>query len=120
MPNVTVTLKGTAGNGDIINRNTTTNASGIYVFDNLLPSQYELTFALPSGYYFTTANVGTDNEDSDVINGTISNINISSGNNIIHLDAGMYRKGSLGDFVWEDINADGVQQSWRTVLRIFQ
>jgi protocatechuate 3,4-dioxygenase beta subunit len=72
--------------------------------------QYELTFALPSGYYFTTANVGTDNEDSDVINGTISNINIPSGNNIDHLDAGMYRKGSLGDFVWEDINADGVQQ----------
>ena len=110
IPNVTVTLKGTAGNGDIINRNTTTNNSGIYVFDNLLPGQYELTFALPSGYYFTTANVGTDNEDSDVINGTISNINISSGNNIDHLDAGMYRKGSLGDFVWEDINADGVQQ----------
>ena len=110
IPNVTVTLKGTAGNGDVINKNTTTNASGIYVFDNLLPGQYELTFALPSGYYFTTANVGTDNEDSDVINGTISNINISSGNNINHLDAGMYRKGSLGDFVWEDINADGVQQ----------
>ncbi|MBK9582045.1 MAG: hypothetical protein IPO48_09155 [Saprospiraceae bacterium] len=35
---------------------------GIYVFDNLLPGQYGLTFALPSGYYFTTANVGTDNE----------------------------------------------------------
>ncbi|MBK9582044.1 MAG: hypothetical protein IPO48_09150 [Saprospiraceae bacterium] len=27
IPNVTVTLKGTAGNGDIINKNTTTNAS---------------------------------------------------------------------------------------------
>jgi hypothetical protein len=51
---------------DVMVGQMTTGADGLYAFTNLLPGNYYLVFELPEGYYFTLANVGTNNAlDSD-------------------------------------------------------
>jgi large repetitive protein len=44
---------------------TTTDASGKYLFSNLVSGNYQVQFVSPAGKNFTTANVGGDNTDSD-------------------------------------------------------
>src|SRR5206468_3005773 len=60
--NVTVNLL----QGSTVVATTTTNSSGIYGFTGLTPGSYTVQFVAPSGYVFTTANVGTNDAiDSD-------------------------------------------------------
>ena len=115
--NVTVSLQNSAGgpaldiNGNIVS-NTTTNSSGIYSFTNLKPgTDYVVVFTAPIGYVPSIANSGNDVTDSDanILNGKTSIVNLSSGENNPTLDAGYYKLGSIGDYVWEDKNANGVQ-----------
>jgi protocatechuate 3,4-dioxygenase beta subunit len=56
-PNVTVILKDSTG---ATVGTTTTDANGHYVFDNLLPDDYTVTFTAPSGFSFTTQTAGGD------------------------------------------------------------
>ena len=96
---------------------TTTDASGLYQFDNLLPGSYNLTFLLPTGYSFTLQDQGADNSkdsDADTSTGKTAQITLISGQNDPTWDAGMYRLASLGDYVWEDLNRNGVQDSGET------
>lgn len=48
--------------------------------------------------------------DSDVINGKIENIMLMSGEHNDTYDAGLFKFASLGDYVWEDSNANGIQE----------
>ncbi len=87
-----------------------TDESGYYIFDNLKPGNYTLTFTLPEDYFFSIANAGSnDVSDSDVINSVIENIMLMSGEDNDTYDAGMYRLATIGDYVWEDINGNGIQ-----------
>ena len=92
---------------------TTTNASGNYLFDNLVAGSYKVAVVRPSGFYYTKANVGNDASDSDVdaSTGRSGLINLAAGQNDMSWDAGIYRKASLGDKVWRDADHDGVQDS---------
>ena len=92
---------------------TTTNASGNYLFDNLVAGSYKVAVVRPSGFYYTKANVGNDASDSDVDTSTGRSglINLAAGQNDMSWDAGIYRKASLGDKVWRDADHDGVQDS---------
>lgn len=108
---VSITLTGTAGNGVSINRQTITDGNGRYLFDDVLPGLYTLGFTPPNGYHFTVPNQGDDTKDSDVIDGKIEDITITSGDFNLNFDAGLYRYGSIGDFVWNDMNGDGIQQN---------
>jgi SdrD B-like domain len=97
--------------------NTTTNGSGIYNFNNLKPGiEYVVVFTKPAGYNTTGANIGIDGSDSDasIINGKASPVILSSGENNPTIDAGYYLPASLGDFVWEDKNANGIQDTGET------
>ena len=67
---MTVTLNGTNGLGDAITTQTlTTDANGMYMFGDLFPGDYTLTFDQPNGYEPTVLDDpesnGDDTDDSD-------------------------------------------------------
>jgi|GEM_PF-2590285 len=104
------------GSGGVI----TTDANGSYLFDNIKPSKYILTFEAPNGYFITKHNVGGTDEDNDSdINGTDTSIGstqhndwiLTSGEDNESVDAGFYEPVSVGDRVWIDANFNGVQDS---------
>jgi hypothetical protein len=111
-PNVTVQLKNC---NDQVIATTTTNGSGFYNFPNLNAGCYRVTVINPNGYTFSPQNLGDDTKDSDVnpSTGTTGDINLAQGQNNPTNDAGIYLTpqptGSIGDFVWDDQDKDGVQ-----------
>ncbi|MDD2760635.1 MAG: SdrD B-like domain-containing protein, partial [Methylomonas sp.] len=119
---VVVELRDNNGLGNVL-QTTTTDANGNYLFDNLNPGDYHIDIqesTLPSGYQFTTPNVGGNDEvDSDVFQsanislnwGIMANTTLSAGEVDLSWDAGLVRKAHLGDLVWEDKNANGVQDA---------
>ena len=92
---------------------TTTGANGMYLFDNLMPGSYRVEFAAPMGYAFTTSNVGNDATDSDAnASGVTDCYDIVAGQTNLTVDAGLYlMPASLGDYVWNDTNKNGVQDA---------
>ncbi|MGE5621137.1 MAG: SdrD B-like domain-containing protein [archaeon] len=116
IPNVTVELYRCADNSFVAT--TTTDANGAYHFTGLTPGDYYVKFILPSGYTFSPMNAGADNVDSDAdasLSGRTACYNLSAGENETTADAGMYptpqQVGSLGDFVWNDLNHNGIQDA---------
>ncbi|MCP9763872.1 SdrD B-like domain-containing protein, partial [Lacihabitans soyangensis] len=111
---VVVTLNGTDAFGAPVTRTATTGTNGEYLFDNLVKGTYTVTFGDKAGYVLTAPNKGADDaKDSDADLATKQSPAINLGTNATNLtiDAGMYRPASLGDFVWYDINNNGIQDS---------
>ncbi len=110
--NVTVKLLDGANNTI---GNTSTDSSGNYLFSNLSPGAYKVQVLAPSSsYFYTLQDAGSnanDAVDSDVDRNTgiTSIINLAAGQNKPDVDAGLYRKASLGDRVWLDRDKDGIQ-----------
>ncbi|HBW30363.1 MAG TPA: hypothetical protein DEF48_09795, partial [Nostoc sp. UBA8866] len=107
---VTVTLTGggkdgVIGTADDTNVTTTTDANGSYLFPLLLPGvEYKVTFSnLPTGFVFTQSNQGNDTTDSDAdpLTGQAQIIELNPNEFNRTIDAGIYRKASLGDFVFK-------------------
>ena len=67
------------------------DANGGYLFPNVAPGNYTLSFTnLPTGVTFTTSNVGgNDNIDSDVIGSTITGITVLTTTVNLSFDAGV-------------------------------
>ncbi len=105
--NVTVKLYNAAG---ILVQSVVSDASGKYSFDNVPAAQYELEFVAGTSYLPTRLQQGNTVSDSDIqINGRTGLINFQNTSSQLTIDAGFYRLGSIGDFVWNDLNNDGVQ-----------
>ncbi|MEZ4910061.1 MAG: SdrD B-like domain-containing protein [Saprospiraceae bacterium] len=111
--NVTLTLTGNDGAGNAVTLSTTTDTNGAYAFDNLAPGNYTVTLSVPNGYNLSLPNNGNDDTDSDFI-GTTMNVTLVSNQSVSNIDAGLYRNASIGDFVWEDSNANGIQDTGET------
>src|SRR5258706_608840 len=118
----TVTLIGGGADG-LINGSgdttatTVTGVDGFYQFTGLTPGvQYQVQFAAPAGYLFTTQDVGSDVSDSDANAGTGKTqiITLASGEYNPTLDAGVYQTASLGDRLWVDSSHDGQQDDGAT------
>ena len=95
---------------------TVTDADGFYFFNNLIPGDYQVQFdisGLPEGCAFTFQDQGGDDVlDSDVdINGLGPCTNIQGGEYDSTYDAGLLILAEIGDFVWHDLDGDGVQDS---------
>ncbi|AKD56798.1 T9SS C-terminal target domain-containing protein [Spirosoma radiotolerans] len=95
---------------------TTTNSSGIYSFTGLTPGvPYSVSFVTPTGYVSTSALVGgNDAKDSDAnpATGQTRSVTLAAGENNPNLDAGFYLPSAgLGDFVFIDLNKNGIQDS---------
>ncbi len=108
--NVEVILQDCDGN-EISSQNT--GSTGLYLFDELVPGDYQLKFVAPQNYSFTYKDLGADDIDSDVDPATGLTIceTLLSNEDNRDYDAGLLYFGSLGDYVWEDMNGDGIQQS---------
>ncbi len=69
-----------------------TDASGYYLFSDLLPGCYYVRFGSPAGYVATVANAGGDDaKDSDSVGGTTGQYTLASGENNLTVDAGFYQ-----------------------------
>lgn len=99
---------------------TTTDVNGEYYFVGLTPGIYYVGFNnLPQGYNFTTANSdnlginGANNSDANPISGHTNTVNLLAGTTNPNLDAGIVSTtvASVGDYVWYDVNQDGLQGS---------
>jgi serine-aspartate repeat-containing protein C/D/E len=97
---------------------TVTDSNGLYNFGNLKPGGYTVKFTTSAGLEFTTAVVGPDVMDSDAENfnqdgtmGTTRCITLASGESNTDIDAGIrtINESRIGDFVWNDTNANGIQ-----------
>ncbi|MBL1193032.1 MAG: sortase [Chloroflexi bacterium] len=91
---------------------------GYYLFDNLAPGNYFVQFTEPAGFNFVLDNVGADDAiDSDANDvagptfGVTPLITLPANTQDLRWDAGLIATApaSLGDFVWDDLNADGIQ-----------
>jgi hypothetical protein len=111
---VTVTLYSEDGNMlDVVK----TNVLGEYIFTNVIPGNYYISFTtLPVNTGFTLINGTTDlAKDNDVLSGNNTLVfSVAQGENRTDIDAGIYqliptKNGSLGDRVWFDVNNNGIQ-----------
>ena len=86
---------------------TTTDANGAYAFMSLPAGIYTVTVGTPAGFAPSPTGAGTPSTDNNG-SGTSVTLATSADNTI---DFGFYRLGSIGDFVWNDLNHNGIQES---------
>jgi hypothetical protein len=92
---------------------TTTNASGVYQFTNILAGSYYIRFMPSAQYSFTFAKIGNNpNVDSDVTHvngqGTTASFVLAPGETKTDIDAGLYICAQVGDKVWYDTNKNDI------------
>ncbi|MCA9128982.1 MAG: hypothetical protein KDB22_17970 [Planctomycetales bacterium] len=98
-------------------RSTTSDAGGHFAFFGLTPASYQIDLELPYGYLHTANDVGVNeytDSDVDLTTGKTSLIAIGSGEHDFSVDAGIFARGDraiIGNWVWDDLNANGVQDS---------
>ena len=83
----------------------TTDANGKYVFTNLLPGSYGLTFTIPAGYSETVKKAGYDRAvDSD---GAETWPVLKQGQDDMTVDLGLIADGTIGDTLFWDVDNNG-------------
>ncbi len=89
---------------------TTTDVNGIYTF-TVAPGSYYVQVTAPSGYVFSPTGAGTATTDSDPnpATGKTATFTVTSGQVDKSWDAGLVGTGAIGDFVWVDLDMDGIQ-----------
>lgn len=94
---------------------TVTGESGFYQFSGLMAGTCYVRVSPPDGYLFSPLHQGGDPaKDSDVDStGLTGPIALAPGEEDDTIDAGLIlvATGSIGDFVWEDDNGNGIQDS---------
>jgi serine-aspartate repeat-containing protein C/D/E len=93
--------------------------TGYYQFTGLAAGQYQVKFFTPEGMLLTAANVNSDSQDtvdSDAVvdsdgNGLSQIITLPAGESNQTIDAGIYKTATIGNFIWHDINKDGIQNA---------
>ncbi len=120
LPGITVSLTDAAGNpvadaSGVTIADQTTDGTGAYLFTNLLPGDYIVTFTNPNAAQQPTLeNVNgsaddAENNDSDIdATGSTDVITLSSGENETDIDAGYTETATLGDLAFLDVNGDGI------------
>ncbi|HMM36445.1 MAG TPA: SdrD B-like domain-containing protein, partial [Thermoanaerobaculia bacterium] len=100
---------------------TTTAAGGLYGFSNLAPGDYVLEVVKPTGYSFSPKDQGGDDtldSDVDTSTGRTAAFALAGGTIDTTRDAGLVSAvlGSIGDRVWVDADADGLQDAGEASL----
>ncbi|HEY1101769.1 MAG TPA: SdrD B-like domain-containing protein, partial [Myxococcota bacterium] len=117
MPGVTVELRGHGVDGvpntaDDLLITTTTDANGLYNFDNLPPGVYTVTVIAA-----TLPGSAVQTYDLDGL-GSANNATLTLGNGETRndVDFGYRGQGSIGDYIWQDRDADGVQDAFEPAI----
>jgi len=90
-----------------------TDAEGKYEICNVVPGEYYVQVKAPNGYYFSPKGVvDNDSIDSDIDANTKKSelFTLDSGERVDTVDAGLFKTACIGDYIWEDKNANGVQE----------
>ena len=106
----------------IRDRSTTTTNGGQYDFTGLVPGTYQVKFTAPTQNGVTAEITdadqgGNDTTDSDAtqVPGTndaiTSSITVNAGDDNNDTDAGFYFPASIGNFVFADLNNNGIQEA---------
>ena len=103
---VTLTLAGTDYNGAAVSRTTTTDASGAYVFHELLGGTYDVTETQPAGIADGLDAAGTSG--GTLGNDAVTNIGLGGGVNATAYNFGE-RTAALSGTVFADADRDGVR-----------
>lgn len=94
---------------------TRSDQQGIYIFNNVEPgTSYFLAFNPPVGFRFSPANASAADElnsDVDPLTGRTGLISSQAGEQNFALDAGLFQSAAIGNRVWEDLNANGIQEA---------
>ncbi len=98
---------GVIGGDDDSTFTTTTGPDGVYLFDNLPPGRYEVTVV--GGLPATVTNTGDPQDDGD----STSVLTLADGEDNEVQDFGYDADSILGDFVWWDLDRDGVHRPGR-------
>ena len=95
--------------------NDTNGNPGSYLFPGLPTGDYFARFTLPGGYVFSSALQGNDptkDSDANITTGLTAITTLSTGENDLTWDAGIHiAPASLGEFFWNDLNRDGIQDA---------
>lgn len=93
--------------------NSPTNTPGWYQFPGLAPGSYFVCVTPPPTFLFTTADQGTDTQDSDAnpASGCSPVVTLVANQHDPDVDFGLVatQLAALGDYVWFDRNGDGLQ-----------
>ncbi|MEZ4664291.1 MAG: SdrD B-like domain-containing protein, partial [Caldilineaceae bacterium] len=125
VPGVSATLYTTSTNAPVPDPNnpglplrTVTDADGRYLFANLPADGYFVQFdlaSLPAGYHPSPQHAAGSNSidsDADPSSGqTTPSGLLAAGDAHLSLDMGIWAPASLGDRVWFDLNANGLQEA---------
>ena len=94
---------------------TLTDSNGAYSFTGLAPDEYVVEFINPPGYQSSPQDSGaaTEATDSDADTTTVrtGTLTLTAGQTNNDIDAGFFVPGAIGDRVWIDENADGIQDA---------
>ncbi len=90
---------------------TYTNIDGFYLFDDLNPDLYKIAVETSSTYLITLLDQGNEVNDSDLdpITGYTECLDLLDGVDYRDLDIGLYSFSKIGNFVWHDVNGNGIQ-----------
>jgi hypothetical protein len=95
-----------------------TDDDGKYAFCDLIPGSYYVEVDSLEGYSLTAQGVGSASMDSDIDEADYTSgcVDLESGEIDSLTDAGFYKLGKLGNFVWIDDNFNGAQDPGESPL----
>jgi len=100
--------------GDTVMRTAYTDASGYYLFEGLCPGTYRVRYdaaTVPAGFQPTLTGQGTTDTDSNPNSSMVELTAYDSSDLTIDFGFQVPCSGLIGDFVWDDRNANGIQDA---------
>ena len=117
-PGVSNVLVSLYNSVSILVRSTYTDVNGNYLFTDVTPGTYTIGVSLPPAFVFSPNNgaiSGATNSDIVPATGRTVTFTVNAGDQITYIDAGIRSQsstnGSIGDYVWNDINKNGIQEA---------
>ncbi len=113
IPNIQIDVKNSSG---ITIHTVYSDNNGNYEIDKIYPDSYYLDININNIYNHTDPhNTNSDFSDSDIGNfmgpNTTQLMQLDQGEELQNIDGGFYRMVNIGEQVWHDLNANGIQDN---------